>query len=1040
MVEAIDTKEVFDWDPSVPNQMVRMRANPGRQGVTTGRTKLVGNFLLVEINFGPNDKSYKRYHHLELFNQDEDFLDLFRARKFGGVDDLRRILTYEKIKGDLTNIYYSMESSNTTFYPHQFKPVLKFIESPVGRLLIADEVGLGKTIEAIYIWKELQARHDMRRLLIICPAMLREKWKNDLLTRFNINAEIVSARKLLNNLNGFATRRQPNSFVSIASLESLRTPANYEDDTETDVRAEIARLLDSNSPPSENSLLDLVIIDEAHYLRNVSTASNRLGRLLRESAHHLILLTATPVHIDNENLYQLLRLIDPDEFYELRLFSELLAANAPIIRSQRALWESLPDLETALTGINQALRNEYFFNDDVLIHLHERFRQKFLNPADQVECARLLESRSLLSQYMTRTRKREANIPMAERQAQTLEVEFCEIERKVYDQISRKIRELSIDRNVIYNFTLIMRQRQMASSLAATLKNWNESKYLDELLWEDTGRLRSQSVLFDSRFDQTDFFDIDDIELLQENDSKYEKLREFLLLELGKDPKEKFVIFAYFRATIEYLAQRLKSDGVKVSVIMGGMGETIRSSLDEFRRTNGSSVLLSSEVGTEGIDLQFCRYIVNYDLPWNPMRVEQRIGRIDRLGQQSEKIFIVNLFVSDTIEDRILNRLYERLGIFRESIGDLEEILGERTQNLMLELLDPNLSEEKREERAMQAELALINQRNEQRKLEDEAINLIGIGTFILDNIQLSREKGRWISSKELIAFVDDFFKLKYPGTIMSRKDDVDDTIHISLSTDAQVSLSTFIRNTKPAIATNLGRSSKGVFCSFDTRAEFSRRYSKELIETNHPLIQWICSEYKSDNLKLHPISTIGLSKEKVDFPKGDYVYLIEKWSLVGTRSEKRLAFKATRVGHEDELDELESEKLVTQASQSGSNFSNASNLIGNMEEVISGFRTCEEALQDEFEKRLVSFEAENTLRCRQQKTSARNYSNRRLAELKERIERFRNEGKIRPIRPTEGMIHSVELQLQTKLQSIENRKDIDPTCGSVGVGLIRIE
>src|SRR6476646_9844858 len=93
-----------------------------------------------------------------------------------------------------------MESSKTDFYPHQFKPVLKFIESPVGRLLIADEVGLGKTIEATYIWKELQARHDARRLLVVCPAMLREKWRSDLRKRFNIIGDIVNAKDLLQRI------------------------------------------------------------------------------------------------------------------------------------------------------------------------------------------------------------------------------------------------------------------------------------------------------------------------------------------------------------------------------------------------------------------------------------------------------------------------------------------------------------------------------------------------------------------------------------------------------------------------------------------------------------------------------------------------------------------------------------------------------------------------------------------------------------------------------------------------------------------------
>jgi hypothetical protein len=153
---------------------VYLRDNPGRQGTLTGRQKEIGTRLLVEIEFGPNDKQFKDIALLEIAHTSHDPLALVASGSFGHAADLRRVLIFEKVKGQLTNIFYSMESSNTDFYAHQFKPVLNFIESPVSRLLIADEVGLGKTIEAAYIWKEVQARHGARRMLVVCPAMLRE--------------------------------------------------------------------------------------------------------------------------------------------------------------------------------------------------------------------------------------------------------------------------------------------------------------------------------------------------------------------------------------------------------------------------------------------------------------------------------------------------------------------------------------------------------------------------------------------------------------------------------------------------------------------------------------------------------------------------------------------------------------------------------------------------------------------------------------------------------------------------------------------------
>ena len=152
---------------------------------------------MVQVEFGPNDRKFKRDQELEAIpDQDEDVRDLLAQRKWSDAATLRRILALEKVRGELTNVFYSMESSRTDFYPHQFKPVMKFVESPTGRILIADEVGLGKTIEAIYLWKEIEARENAERLLIICPSMLRTKWRDDLQRLFGIEADIVDARNL----------------------------------------------------------------------------------------------------------------------------------------------------------------------------------------------------------------------------------------------------------------------------------------------------------------------------------------------------------------------------------------------------------------------------------------------------------------------------------------------------------------------------------------------------------------------------------------------------------------------------------------------------------------------------------------------------------------------------------------------------------------------------------------------------------------------------------------------------------------------------
>ena len=441
---------------------------------------------MVEVDFGPNEKQFKRYDLLELVRDEAELFDLLESGTFGGPSDLRRVLTFEKIKGDLTNVFYSMEASNTDFYAHQFKPVMRFIESSVGRMLIADEVGLGKTIEATYIWKEIQARHSARRLLVVCPAMLREKWRSDLRKRFNISSEVCSAKYILERLEDIATHRTTNPFVYITSLEGLRSPANFEDESVNNVRARFARLLDQNTAAEDFALFDYVIIDEAHYLRNPSTDNNRLGRLLREAAHHLILLTATPIQIGSDNLYQLLRLVDPDEFYDSFLFQEMLSANSSIVKAQRALWQHSVDADAALNAICEAEESDYFRNDAILGRIKQHLVNGLDDPDDRIEALRLLESRSLLSQYMTRSRKREVLEKRVERAPQVLTVSFKPAESTIYKHVSDRIRAQSIGKSGISLFSLIARQRQMASSIVGAIESWSEKGLLEELLWEDS--------------------------------------------------------------------------------------------------------------------------------------------------------------------------------------------------------------------------------------------------------------------------------------------------------------------------------------------------------------------------------------------------------------------------------------------------------------------------------------------------------------------------------------------------------------------------
>ena len=1040
--------DVITWNPTIAGQEVRVKANPGHRGVTTGKTRAAGTRLLVQVQFSPNEKSYKPYNLLELCGEPEGLFALIEQGKFSGADDLRRILTFEKVKGQLTNIFYSMESSHTDFYPHQFKPVLKFLESPVGRLLVADEVGLGKTIEAIYIWKELQARADARRLLIICPAILREKWRDDLHQRFNIVAKLTSAQELLEEVKHVLQSQYQHPFVCIASLEGLRPNNNWEDETMSGAKAELARLLDNNNhhnpAADEVSVFDLVIIDEAHYLRNSATANHRLGQLARDAARHLLLLTATPIQTQNTNLYQLLNIISPEDFFDKPIFEQMLEANKPLIRALRSLWSHPPDFRAAKRDLDRALQSDYFRENPVLKQIqHTLETPETIDAELQVRLGYQLENASLVSQYLTRSRKRDVLPNRVERAPQTLKVHFSALEKEIYESVTQAIRKQSKGKQGVLLFRLIARQRQMASCLVAALQTWSKQgildEFQDELLWE-SGISTLQSDY--ERLPDPVTLPLENIDYaqLEAEDTKYRSLVQFLHREIKKNPDEQFVLFAYFRGTLHYLQRRLESDGIQTSLILGGMGDQKQAVLAQFEQGK-TSILLSSEVGSEGIDLQFCRFLINYDLPWNPMRVEQRIGRIDRLGQKADRISIINFSLVDTIEERILDRLYDRINVFQESIGDLENILGEATEKLLITLFEPDLTDAERLKRADETANAILKQRLEQDQLEQEAVNLMAFSDQILHAVTKSRNQGRWLTSEELHSFVEDYFARYYLGTTIKPIQDREAVFEIKLTEDAKVDLDLFLKQHRFATQTRLHRSS--TLCLFDPRLVDQSVMGKgkpiELLDPTHPLIQWIRHSYDND-AQIHPIAAIRCEQSDVEVAPGQYVYVIHRWLFEGLRSESRLAYKVAHYSGGELLSDDQSERLVYRAARWGKAKLNAANLLEDLDRVLALYRDCDQALEAAFDQASAEFTAENDHHCNVQQRSAKSYADRRSQQLKERIQAFQQSGKLRILPATEGQLQKVNRELEIKNKMIGDRRNTELNVIQLAAGMIFVE
>ena len=253
-------------------------------------------------------------------------------------------------------------------------------------------------------------------------------------------------------------------------------------------------------------------------------------------------------------------------------------------------------------------------------------------------------------------------------------------------------------------------------------------------------------------------------------DSKLEKLLEALRLVDDKEPGAKVLIFTFFVGTSRYLKDELTRRGFRAERIAGDVVSDPKNPrldvrgniLRKFRDDPTLRILVSTEVGSEGLDFQFCHHLVNYDLPWNPMVVEQRIGRIDRFGQESDTLHILNLVVENTVEDKILHALYDRIGIFHRSLGQIEAILGETFSELQADYVLGKLSPEEASRRVDAAARAIENRRADLEKLERDASDLFGLEQYVKDQIERVRRLGRYVSDVSLLSVnrvFNDFLK-----------------------------------------------------------------------------------------------------------------------------------------------------------------------------------------------------------------------------------------------------------------------------------------
>ncbi len=819
--------------------------------------------------------------------------DALRERRFSGIRHFIFTLTLYRLRRPPTRIAYSFATSRTQFYPHQFKPLLKFLDHPSKRLLIADDVGLGKTIEAGYILRELEAHQIVERVLIMVPARLTPKWKRELKTRFEENFDIIRRPDLIRLANRLRQGREAEPFRWIVSYESARPE-------------EVRTALEETQPP-----IDIFIADEAHRMRNPQSLQHKLGATLCRSSDTVLFLSATPVQNTLEDLWHLLRLLSPEEFADWILFQNQIEANRPLLAAQRALAERPTAIAEAKGSLEMFFGSEsgrHLKATDMVRSIEERLSHTPLDRRDIVELQADIARLSPTGHILSRTRKIDAMPNRPIRAAGWRAVTLTQDERRIYDSVEHLCRMTWAGEESSWGFqmSLLMAYRITASCIPAAIQYFAEklgtspsslplAELIEETDEEDNGSKPPEEMTAWSGPSRARLAEaVAWYDRVAGIDSKLDCLIETLRSVWKEDaeanrPQRKVVVFSFFRRTLEYLEKSLRDKKIVNRMIHGGISVDEREvAIDDFLERSDITVLLTSDVGGEGIDLQRASILVNYDLPWNPMVVEQRIGRIDRIGQEAQRIVVLNLIVSRSIEERVLQRLLDKIGIFRESVGELDPIVGEEIEKITAQALRGELTELELERVVEERGDALARRLFEARQMLSRVDGLLAADQGLVDEISAVTGERQIPSENELLLFFNMFLAERVPGCQLPRE-----AVREVVSVDLRGPFAAAMERDAPALGADVAAFSRRMVSgpiSLTLSRESAYRHARaELIHLRHPLTRYAVSLVERMTDKPQTAFAMGLKTSSV-LPVGMYGFLISLIEMKGHRSTIRFA------------------------------------------------------------------------------------------------------------------------------------------------------
>ena len=563
-----------------------------------------------------------------VYKANEEQLNISGDEVYYDENYLRYVTLLAKIKNETSGGLLTSLSSGIIPLPHQLHALTKALENNNIRYILADEVGLGKTIEAGMIIKELKARGLVKRILVVCPTGLVTQWSAEMQEKFHEKFQVIlpsdydTIRRLTDNDDVYGQYDQV-----ISPMDSIKPIEKHAGWTEEKVE----KYNEERIYSIINSGWDLVIIDEAHRIAGSTgeVARYKLGKLLSQASPYLLMLSGTPHNGKTEPFLRLVRLLDENAF-----------PNAQSIVKEQ------------------------------------------------------------VAPYLIRTEKREAidangNRLFKDRVTHLITLEWDErhsLQKQLYEMVTGYVSKnygkavKNKKKNMCLIFLLIIMQRMATSSTAALKESLqrrlyalvNQSIRIGDLKESDLEDLNIEDGVEDAieAMSLDVSAEIEEIENIlamarqaefQHPDVKVDKLTDLIDSILGEDKNQKIIVFTEFVGTQRYLVQLLLNKGYSVNYLNGSMSiEERNEALEEFR--GNTSIFVATDAGGEGLNLQFSNIIINYDLPWNPMKLEQRCGRVDRIGQQKD-VHIYNFIVTDTIENRVREVLEDKLSVIMKEMG-----------------------------------------------------------------------------------------------------------------------------------------------------------------------------------------------------------------------------------------------------------------------------------------------------------------------------------------------------------------------------------